>query len=495
MYSFYSLFLSLAIITVRLLTENDIFLAGELPTASLLASSLYVLLAAVFVTTLTLNPDAQVAIAYIFAETLLLSVIMLSAGGLNSSLSSLILISVVMGNLLAPGILGLAVAAWVTVAVFFIEHLWTNNYDPQALANSGTYGLLTFIVAIVTQALARRLNTALEITQQQAEHLQRLRDLTWQALLDSPAGIIACDNQDRVIFYNEKAQTLTGIQSNDLLPHSLKQAAFSAEFEPMISLQGVNLGLKTVSLNDSQSGDYLIYMEDQSQLEEAAQQLKLASLGRLTASIAHEIRNPLSALRQATQLLSEASDLTSSDRFLTQIAEQNCMRIDRIVEDVLALSRKRQAQMENLKLQPWLEDFCCQFRSQQSNRLFSIKVDCEDDLTVSFDPLHLQQILHNLCANGLKYATKHKPEAPQLTIRARSRGLQVWLETLDNGAGIPESQREHLFEPFHTTEHQGTGLGLYMCRELCHANRASIQYLRDDQQSCFRVVLRSGEKM
>lgn len=490
LYSYYSLFLALLLMVVTGLDRDTVFVGNVKPLLMLVAATAFVIAAALFAAIASRNPDPQAATSYVFGEIALLAAMMLASGGLGSGFSSLILIPLVISNLLAPGVLGYGVAAWTTLAVFYTEYLRSDGFDPQALLSAGFYGFLCFILAWVTQSLSRRLNSALSLASEQATRLRRLQRFSQQALMDMPDGIIACDSRHRILFFNQRARQWFNLFEGQLLP-----AALRIGYEPEILDTGnEQLVLRKFALTGSEAGDYLLEIEDNSRLAAEAQQIKLASLGRLTASIAHEIRNPLSALRQAAQLLAETPGLQESERTLTHIMEQHCLRINRTIEDILQLSRRSRSSTETLRLKPWLEHFAQQFRDQHSGITFNLTLHCSEQMMIRFDADHLQQILHNLCTNGLRYASRNAGERARLALIAQplSPG-KIQLDIIDNGGGVDSDQRRHLFEPFHTTEHNGTGLGLYLCRELCEANQARIQYDSVPDGACFRLLLNAPQ--
>lgn len=488
-YSYYSLFLALLLIITDAVDLQNVIIGGKLPHVFLVGSSVYVIMASLFAAIANREPDPQQATSYVFIEIAILAALMHASGGLDTGFSSLILIPLMMSNLLAPGVLGYGVAAWTTIAVFYTQHIWPGSYNTQEIVNSGLYGFLCFTLAWLTQTLSRRLNSALTLASDQATRIKRLQRFSQQALLDLPNGVIACDTHDRILFYNQQARQWFSLAEGSPLPPTLLQA----EADQVIEVRNEKLIFRRVALNASEPGDYLIYVEEAARIAAEAQQFKLASLGRLTASIAHEIRNPLSALRQAAQLLAETPYLQEGEQQLTQIVEQHCMRINRTIEDILQLSRRNKAVAETLRLAPWLQHFHDQFRNLTHDQTFHFSVHCNDSLLVQFDPDHLQQILHNLCANGLRYALKSAPDNARLTLIAQALNeRQVQLDIIDNGSGVPSEQRTHLFEPFYTTEHNGTGLGLYLCRELCEANQAHIQYHPIPNGTCFRIIMRTS---
>lgn len=235
----------------------------------------------------------------------------------------------------------------------------------------------------------------------------------------------------------------------------------------------------------------LVFAEDFTQITQQAQQLKLASLGRLTASIAHEIRNPLGSISHAAQLLRESPELPREDKRLVDIVIGNAQRTNEVVETVLTLSRGRLPQPERTALAPWLAAFVADYHSQGHTSAPRIEVSVEPmTLEVSMDLAHLRQVLQNLCDNGLRYSLRQTGQAA-LSLRASvdpESGFAA-LDVIDRGPGVPEESVDAIFEPFFTTETSGTGLGLYLSRELCEANRVRIEYRREPQGgSCFRLV-------
>ena len=238
--------------------------------------------------------------------------------------------------------------------------------------------------------------------------------------------------------------------------------------------------------------DRLIFIDDSTEVQRRAQQLKLAALGRLSASIAHEIRNPLGAISHAAQLLSESEDLSVGDRRLSDIVQNHCVRMNRVIENVLQMSRRKMADPRPLVIGKWIRDFIDEFSAGFPDGV-RIEIETEnlpDRATMDFDPLHLSQVLGNLCQNGLRYSEKFSREAKLiLRIGIDPKG-QNYIQVIDFGQGVDEDLVPNLFEPFYTTESTGTGLGLYLSNELCEANNARLSYSRASTGgSCFRISI------
>jgi len=233
----------------------------------------------------------------------------------------------------------------------------------------------------------------------------------------------------------------------------------------------------------------LIFLEDTVRMTQQAQQMKLASLGRLTASIAHEIRNPLGAISHADQLLAESPNLDTNQRRLTEIIHSHTKRVNGIIENVLQLSRRDNTIPENIKLKNWLEKFKDEFVLSENidPAVVQLIIDPEN-LSVYFDPTQLHQVVWNLSQNGLRYSADYQ-ENPKLELKAGflETSKRIYLEIQDHGPGLDPNIAEQIFEPFFTTDSKGTGLGLYIARELCELNKAHLKYIPRTGGCCFRI--------
>jgi two-component system, NtrC family, sensor histidine kinase PilS len=250
------------------------------------------------------------------------------------------------------------------------------------------------------------------------------------------------------------------------------------------------------------SGALLVFLEDTSLQSEKAQQAKLAALGRLSASIAHEIRNPVGALSHAAQLLAEAEGLDESQRRLTTIIENNATRVSTIVENILQLSRREQLSLERIDLVEWAKQFLDEFAGSTDLPGSTVDLNISNaPIEVRMDASHLHQVVTNLCENALKYGSP-APGAPRLELAVGRRiGTgRPYLEVRDRGPGIPEELAERVFEPFFRASQQiehrgGSGLGLFISREFCEVNRAALVYEpRVGGGSIFRIIFADPQR-
>jgi two-component system sensor histidine kinase PilS (NtrC family) len=246
-----------------------------------------------------------------------------------------------------------------------------------------------------------------------------------------------------------------------------------------------------VALNTPSEGPTLIFLEDTTLIAERVQQSKLAALGRLSASIAHEIRNPVGAMSHAAQLLAEAPSLTPQEKRLADIVVSNGDRVSTIIDNVLQLSRRDSTRQERIELNGWMQEFLTEFRQTSQIEPDSLRFNPQpQDLDVRVDPSHLHQLMWNLCENAFKYGRKAGTNEPVEIQTGRIPGSErPYLEVMDRGPGIPAVESERIFEPFFTGGQGGTGLGLFIARELAQCNRAILAYEpRNGGGSVFRMV-------
>ena len=270
------------------------------------------------------------------------------------------------------------------------------------------------------------------------------------------------------------------------------------EFDIEIGGDNVRITAHLAPLGRSghRDGPILIFLEDASLMNERVQQSKLASLGRLSASIAHEIRNPVGAMSHAGQLLAESEALTEDDLRLTEIISTHAERVSHIIDNILQLSRREMSRPERFELEPWLRDFASEFTRTLELQEGELSVtDTVEGLEIRMDPSHLRQVLWNLCDNAVKYASETGGILVELQTGKTARTSQPYLEVLDQGHGVDEATADKIFEPFFTARSGGTGLGLYISRELCELNRATLVYRpRETGGSIFRIVFADPDR-
>ncbi len=447
------------------------------------------------------------AVVFIYVDVMMLTLLIHKSGGVTSDLPLLLAVVVAAGNILLRGRLGLLISAVATLALLYEEALLI---DEQGLSwqslNATAFLCLSFFgIAVLSQQLAQRLRQSEALTARQERMLLEMHRMSMQIIQRMRTGILVVDDVPRVVMANDAARILLGLTQPMLhlsllaehsppLASALEHWIHSPHFRPR-PFQNHSTSPEisaSFTVLDSEQTDTpwstLIFLEDNTQLAQQAQQLKLASLGRFTASIAHEIRNPMGAISHASQLLAEAPDIQQEDQRLLQIIQQHCRRMNGIIENVLQLSRRERPVSQLFDLLPWLDKFTEEFSQGYGQQATLERQDESPTLVVRFDPDQLFQVLQNLVSNGLRYSLKQGSSRVKL-LTGLLDADRPHLDIIDDGPGLSQDIRPHLFEPFFTTETQGTGLGLYLSRELCEANQARLDYLYPfGPGSCFRIT-------
>ena len=428
--------------------------------------------------------------AVIFFDIIFLHGIFYCATGIAEGLGNLVIISVASGNIIIRGRIGLSFAALAAILSLLIEierFLSGLNHDND-IAQGGIIGIMYFASAFLLQNLSVRISENESLLRKQQQDLIELEKLNRQIIQSMRTGIIVCSEQHQVKLINEACKDLLNLETKESLPTALEERLKQWKQAPnkRTSPFKANVDSPTVQANFSKlqtgkNSDVLIFIEDTRKITQQAQQLKLASLGRLTASIAHEVRNPLGAISHATQLLAESENLDFADIKMTDIIQRHSQRVNQIIENTLQLSRRSEPSIESILITPWVKKIVYDFqvqKSQDANPEQFIVIANNDTISAKFDPNQMEQVLINLIDNALHHGAKNYSDATVfLVINENKEQNQAYIDVIDQGPGIDSTNVEHLFEPFFTTESQGTGLGLYLSREICEANQAHLDYL------------------
>lgn len=407
-----------------------------------------------------------------------------STDGLSESLTVLTLVVVAAANILLSMRLGLLVAAVATMSVIG-EQIWVSiTFESRSsYTAAGLLGMAFFAVSVLVRQVSLRLQRSEAISAKQERDIARLEELNHQIVSRLRTGIIVFDQNFQVLTANPAAQRLFDHTLTDhALPNELKQAFSNWKTVPYnhpptlkLSPQMPAMLVNFAHLHDKVNAEEqltLVFLEDEARLTQEAQHLKLASLGRMSAIISHEIRNPLSAIQHATDLLAEEEENDSNTK-LFDIIRHHVKRVNSIIGGILDLSRRQQSKSEKLNLLEQLEK-ARQHLEHQALDCSRIRiVDVPSNMMVRFSENQLQQIIQNLVGNALRHAGDQVNIT--LTAGVHERSELPWLKIRDDGKGIDKDTREHLFEPFFTTVHNGTGLGLFLCRELCESNQALLE--------------------
>ena len=439
-------------------------------------------------------------------------------GGVNSGLGILLVLPVGAMALLAEETDTYLLAAIATLALLAQQILRVNVNNDSSNSDwllSGVLGGVLFLVAMSVRPVAKRLRDSEALVKRQETDLLNLAQLSQHIVTHLRESMLVIDAQQRIRLINDSAAQVLGTQTAatgsllaeisprfaELLAAWRSSSAINPAGEgTLAATDGARLLLPRFARlsADGTEGLVLIFLEDTGLLAEQVQQSKLAALGRLSASIAHEIRNPVGAMSHAGQLLAESATLDGDDKRLTQIIRINADRISRLIENVLEFSRRGSSKPERLQLARWLVHFRNEFASTvelTDEQLQIVPLGREDnspafDVEVRVDPVQLQQVVWNLCRNAVTHGCDASGQAHiELRFGRLASNGRPYLEVADNGPGVATEDTERIFEPFFTRDRRGTGLGLFLARELAQTNGATLLYeRRPSGGSLFRLV-------
>ena len=443
--------------------------------------------------------------AAIFIDIVSITLMTYASGGVQSGLGSLLAIAIALASLSLVGRTALLFAALATLAIITGEMYGrlTGAFADSAYSHAGMLGTSFFSLAWLAHELSSRIRRSEELAHQRGFDLANLAELNEYVIQQMRTGVLVIDEADNVRLMNDSAWYLLGMPAGvrrrpltrasaslaqQLLNWRADPNAERADFRAVAG--GRDLRATFTSIGQRGARGSLIFLEDTSEFTERAQQLKLASLGQLTASIAHEIRNPLGAISHAAQLLDESPQVAAPDRRLIEIIRNNTLRVNQTIENVLKLSKRQRREPKPLVLLPWLHNLLDDLKDTLGVKRDSILLDVDPEgTTVYADPGQLRQILAVLLDN----AVKHHPGSQSRVRLQISAGISndtggPYVDVVDNGSGIPTEHVDKLFEPFFTLRHDGTGLGLYIARELSEANRIRLEFVPlPTTGSCFRL--------
>lgn len=431
-----------------------------------------------------------------------------ASGGVDDGLGTLLLIPAVACALILTPRAAVVLASIGTLGMFAeeIARQYGGPLDASAFTSTGVLGLILFGTSIAANTVAQRARKSEALALRMGSEFDNLSRLNEVVLESMPTGVLVLDDNLRIGNLNKAARELLRttsraegrsleLESAPLAERLRWWLVSKEEADTPVSL-GANMPevhLRISRLGGSAQSPIMVVLEDASRLREQAQQIKLAALGRLSASIAHEIRNPLAAISHAGQLMYEAPEISPENRRLLAMIHRHTDRIDKIVGDVMALSRREAAKPAVIPLAMWLEDTIPLYREGHGKAQRPIELgEIAKSIRVTFDPRHLQQLMFNLWDNAFRHGGR---DGVAIVIRVSAgteRNGRHWLDIADNGPGIPPEVVDKIFEPFFTTSHGGTGLGLYLARELCELNQARLSYQRRPVGACFRISFTPG---
>ena len=375
--------------------------------------------------------------------------------------------------------------------------------SPTQILQTGLVGFGYFATVGVALALGRYTKASEDLAAQRGIDVANLEQVNRLIIQDMQDGVLVVDLNGVVRGHNAQVTRLLG--GFGRMRGGMRLAEFSstlhdywrrwqedfAEPLPPFKVEATQrlLRVRLVRIGSGLNGGTLIYLEDLGRAQSEAQQIKLAAMGRLTASIAHEVRNPLSAINQAAQLLEEDGSVAPEGQRLLMMIRTNAKRIDRIVGEVLQLNRRDRQQPEIIGLGDFMHSLVEEIVQAENIAPGGVSIQAPPELVVIFDRGHLNQIVWNLVRNAWQHCQK-KDASIRIVVRPGYMGDAVICELSDDGPGIPAELRAQIFEPFFTTRPGGTGLGLYIARELADANGAALELLPKGPGAIFRITLK-----
>ncbi len=435
---------------------------------------------------------------------IILIVLMLHAsGGSTSDLGILIAVSTSAASILTGHPIALGFSILASIAILG-EEFYTNLNNAGGRNGMRQVSILsvTFMAtSLLSFYLARRIIETEHVAEESIKGLENMEKLNTEIIQFMTTGVLVIDNNNAIRLINRSAWIHLGMPEST---QSRRLEQVSTPLARQLNLWRMKLSYRSKIFKNTATGpnllpnfssigndknNVIIFLEDTTVLNQQAQSLKLASLGRLTASIAHEIRNPLGALSHAAQLMKESEDLDPINLGLIEIIDKNTKRVNDIIENIIALSQRKSVQVKEINLVEYLPLMIQEYLTGKENKPI---INCQfqtQRILIHFDLSQLSQILANLIDNAARYS-EIKTGSATLKIMGgiEPHSQTAFLDVIDQGEGVPQELVEKLFEPFFTTSKTGTGLGLYLSKELCEANRARLDYIPVPMGgSCFRI--------
>lgn len=445
-------------------------------------------------------------------DIIILSTLLIFISNLYVGYGVLLNVTIAYLSMMVPGRLAIFYASLASCSLLyvnFMSFLEGHQYDIAVFFYSGVYGAGFFATALTAWYLANWVRVSENLAEQRREELVGMQRINEYIVGRLHSGIIYIDENKHIKLMNSASRKFFNIPKNETptqLEHLSLDLAEKFEFFLLKTVQ--NQGIAQTFLQEPYLRVHffsteilkklavLIILEDMTFISQQAQQLKLASLGRFSASIAHELRNPLGAIAHAVQLFGEAGELNQEDEHLRHLIINNCERMNGVIKNVLQLTRREQSQPQVIDLNSFLSNFKDDFCRNNSKEECHITIELhkENPCFIVFDTSQLEQILVILCENALQHGHDKKGHV-DIKISAETFANKTILTVSDSGPGIPVENREHIFDPFFTTIRSGTGMGLFIARDLCEINQAQLQLLKTDKGSSFAISLNPSDEL
>lgn len=445
----------------------------------------------------------------VLADVFFIVVLIYASSGITSGLGLLLLATLAAAGLISRGRFTLFHAAMASLAVL-AEHAFevlVFNESPSLFVQAGLLSGGYFATAWVAYALARHTAESEQLAEQRGVDLANLAEVNRLVIQDMPDGVLVVDGEGVIRQFNTRAERILGrgvlgdrkeVRLQDYAPALAQRFADWRQHAGTIpamraTVDDPDLGARFVPVggNTVSTAGALIFIEDITRIQAEARQMKLAALGRLTANIAHEIRNPLGAISHASELLREEPTVNDTTQRLIRIIGDNTDRLNRMVNDVLGLNRRQTVRPETFSVTEFLESFIGEIAETEAVASSVVSLEPRARPRVVFDRSHLHQVMWNLCQNALRHCRRREGSV-RIVVNAARGGRVVKLDIIDDGPGVAPTMRAELFEPFVTAAPGGTGLGLYIAREMCATNGATLEYVETPTGGQFSIQCKAG---
>lgn len=427
--------------------------------------------------------------AQVIIDILCLTLLLFASGGAKSGMAMMLLVVLVGAGLVGQGRMVLFYAAIATLFLLLEQahRVLTMGGEVSDFLRTGLTSIGFFGSAIVSRLLANRMIANEELARKRGVELADQMLISERVIRDMQDGVLVIDAAGQVSQCNPRARALLGwldASAASLADYSPTLAdeykvrrSLGIESELVMQVPWNGRTLRARFLPPGKGGNALIFVEDVGRQQQEARQVKLAALGRLTANMAHEIRNPLSAISHAAELLTEEPPGNGVAR-LTRIISDNTQRLNHLVSEVVELGRRDRVNPESIDLQDFFNSLIDEYSLTDSGSATRISSEVPPGVSIRFDRGHLHRVVANLLDNALRHASQ-VPGAVRIEVEQNELQNRLSLHVIDDGKGIDAAEYNQIFEPFFTTRAAGTGLGLYIARELCEANGARLFLLEN----------------
>ena len=443
-------------------------------------------------------------------DTIVMVLFIYAIGYIQSGLGILLSAPIAMLSILVPGRLSIffaAVASCMLLVISIFQYEYGGQQSVNTFFSTGMYGAFFFATALTAWYFVHWIRMSENLAKHRGKELESMQRLNEYIVGRLQYGVIYVDadmqiklinKAARQFFHHERSETdLTLRELSLTLYQKYRQFLDQKKHNKLLPAQAIldkpYLRVHFLPTSAVLQPAVLIIIDDMAVIAQQVQQLKLASLGQFSASIAHELRNPLGIISHAVQLIDDGKRLNDEDSRLNQLIINNCKRMNTVIENVLHVSRRQQAKPDSVELTQFLKQFKHEFCLINACEI-KLNIPQNKPKTIIFDKGHLEQILVILCDNAMQHG-RDEDGAVHITISLKHQGNRLVLMLCDTGPGIVEALRNDVFEPFFSTVITGNGMGLFIAKDLCEINQTRLSLMDVEQGCCFAITFSPNHEM